>query len=404
MYNINIKDKRIMLSLYYKFIIFFYFIVVSIPNLHQSRTVFWSAIGLILISIYLIIKTIKVNINFYLIWLCLFSFILIASNVWAVSSVSAIEGTKNLLTTFPIFIFISLFIKTEKDFYEVLKVFLYSQIVTVIFIFMTIDISTVGVIVIGKESLGEFWNANTIGVSMSISALIAFYLIHIEDNRLAKILYCVFILLYIFTSIMTGSRKSFFVIVFTLSLFYILISGNKKILRIRIIVFAVCSLLFLILIMNVPSLYNIIGSGIESLIMQLTGHGEIDRSTTIRTGMIEFGLDLFQSRPFLGYGINSFRAMSPWKMYSHNNYIELLTSIGLIGIIIYYSAHIYIIKNTIKFSNNPFLIFAFVSIITIFIMDLGMVSFNVYYIQFLLCLSFSAVQLSKIRVKEMKNT
>src|SRR5699024_3962119 len=98
----------------------------------------------------------------------------------------------------------------------------------------------------------------------------------------------------------------------------------------------------------------------------------------------------------LGYGINNYidllgAAIGEYA-YSHNNYVELLVGVGLIGTVVYYLAFIYIFRNAIRHLNN-YSKFAIVTVITILIIDYGLVSYNLVYIQFFIGLAFSAILL-----------
>ena len=72
-----------------------------------------------------------------------------------------------------------------------------------------------------------------------------------------------------------------------------------------------------------------------------------------------------------------------WATYSHNNYVEILSSYGIIGILLYYY---YIIKTVIKgyrykkYSKNIKLFI--ILLITYLIMDIGSVSYymRMYFI------------------------
>src|SRR5699024_1931113 len=98
-----------------------------------------------------------------------------------------------------------------------------------------------------------------------------------------------------------------------------------------------------------------------------------------------------------GYGANHVRyvfGMSTGALeYSHHNFIELLVGIGLIVRLTYYFGYLYILKRSF-IKNDNLLAFAFVLILTVSIIDVGLVSYNSFYVQFLICILFSSVGLS----------
>jgi O-antigen ligase len=73
-----------------------------------------------------------------------------------------------------------------------------------------------------------------------------------------------------------------------------------------------------------------------------------ERSAEGRLMMIERGLELWQTSPLWGIGNEGFRVMSGFFTYSHNNYIELLTNYGIIGIILYYSLLIFVLIASLR--------------------------------------------------------
>ena len=85
-------------------------------------------------------------------------------------------------------------------------------------------------------------------------------------------------------------------------------------------------------VMTWDALYYVLGRRLEPFFAGLSNRnfGEVD---VVRFEMIKVGIDLFAKRPFLGYGIGSYRLVAGFNTYAHNNYIELLVSIGLIGLL-----------------------------------------------------------------------
>ncbi len=90
------------------------------------------------------------------------------------------------------------------------------------------------------------------------------------------------------------------------------------------------------LVMNIEFLYTSIGSRVESLFAFFGGDDEADGSAFTRANMIESAMEMFRDKPILGYGLNTFSKVAGFDTYSHNNYIELLANLGLVGMLIYY--------------------------------------------------------------------
>lgn len=79
-------------------------------------------------------------------------------------------------------------------------------------------------------------------------------------------------------------------------------------------------------IFNIPIFYSILGRRLESSFDFYSGGEKNEGSLSMRSYMIKFGLEKFQEKPILGY--------------AHNNYIELLVNIGVIGAVAFYPMYI----------------------------------------------------------------
>lgn len=72
-----------------------------------------------------------------------------------------------------------------------------------------------------------------------------------------------------------------------------------------------------------------------NLAAYLGGHTVDEGSVGIRDHMLRDGVRLWLERPFTGWGIGRYGDISGWRTYAHNNYIELLTGTGVIGLLLY---------------------------------------------------------------------
>jgi O-antigen ligase len=170
------------------------------------------------------------------------------------------------------------------------------------------------------------------------------------------------------------------------------VKKKSKIVIVVPIMFIISFMLFQI-VMNVPQFYEILGSRIDSLLSILTGEGNIDASARVRMELIDVGIRLIKQKPFLGYGVASYTNISVKGIYSHNNYIELLVGVGLIGTVIYYSIYFNIILKLLK-ARKKIVVNLFLTLILLFIfLEFGLVSyFNEIY-QLIIAASIPIIKL-----------
>jgi len=95
-------------------------------------------------------------------------------------------------------------------------------------------------------------------------------------------------------------------------------------------------------------LYEIIGIRIESMFQIFNGEKSTINENSIleRQIMLREGWELFLQRPVMGNGIGSFaRYIYPIlgkAAFCHNNFLELMCGVGIVGALVYYSFHVMI--------------------------------------------------------------
>lgn len=53
--------------------------------------------------------------------------------------------------------------------------------------------------------------------------------------------------------------------------------------------------------------------------------------------MMETAWKMFSQKPILGWGWNAFAILAGYGYYCHNNYLEIMVSMGIVGFLIYYA-------------------------------------------------------------------
>lgn len=176
------------------------------------------------------------------------------------------------------------------------------------------------------------------GINPNIAAIFGAYLIFWvwvrKQFRWAILPFGAFILL-------SGTRKALLVLAIMLVVYYCF-RYPRKLPRL-VLIFAVAAALCGYLLMNVEFLYRSIGIRMESLLSYLTGE-EGDASILSREGFIELGMAYFRQEPFRGHGAGCFQLLQgAYGTYSHNNFVELLFSLGIPGTVAFYMMHLYVL-------------------------------------------------------------
>lgn len=243
-------------------------------------------------------------------------------------------------------------------------------------------------------------NSNTLGMAVAMSIVINVYYIIYEGVSL----YAILSLPSIFIIAASGSRKSLILLVLgtVMILIFKNLDNRSFIKRFLKILITVTLLLIVGIIMIKLNVFGEINGRMLGLIAGLTGKGEVDHSTWLRQNYIQLGIDAFHKSPILGMGIDNARlmtrAMYGYNHYLHNNYVELLADVGILGFCAYYFMYVYILKNEIKLirirDREVYVIITMTVILLI--MDYGMVSYYAKETYFYLTIIF-------LKIYQLKN-
>lgn len=129
---------------------------------------------------------------------------------------------------------------------------------------------------------------------------------------------------------------------------FIFIALYKKLTYKQIAVIAgavLCLILVVYLSLTNEILYQLYGRRMESLLYFFErSPSTTDASVLGRMRLQELAINVFKAHPIIGVGINNFRSYNNLSSlsgyYAHNNYLELLADLGIVGTLIYYSPFI----------------------------------------------------------------
>lgn len=322
------------------------------------RAISWLWYGVSIIAILFLMLKIwqkgTVKLDFFTGWAILFFVYSLFSSLWAINIDPILDQIKTLSLIFAINILLAQIISTKQDVEKMLMSNIIALVVLLAYILFNTDVSKFGEFRLGVDTLGTHWNANDIGIKLCVGFAISLYFMLQKLNIKEKGLWALFSLLFLIVALFTGSRKVVLMIAGVIFLVFFIKAKKYRLL----VAFVLCLLvvLFVVVTMKIPVLYDVLGVRMEDLIKGLMEKGAGDSSFSIRERMIELGFQWFQEKPLLGYGINNFRelyaAEGYYGTYSHNNFIEILVGGGLIGFFIYYSIYCYVIFKLIKPAFN----------------------------------------------------
>lgn len=175
-------------------------------------------------------------------------------------------------------------------------------------------------------------NANNLGLSFAVAGIFAIYFALVEK----RFWYLVLFPLFMVFSLFSGSRKA--IAVLGIGLIGIVFFSQKTMKRalLSLLIASFVAGCIVVLSLTWAPLYRVIGSRIETFLAFFTG-GQTDGSTSIRFEMIAYGWNMFLQKPLFGWGLGAFTDVAGFGFYSHNNYIEILVSLGLVGFLWYYA-------------------------------------------------------------------
>lgn len=326
----------------------------------------------------------NIRIDRYVIWALTFIFVSTASILWAVKPDIALDDVFKIIQALVICILLTQWIDGPNKFSFILKIIIISSIVFGIRVLLDYPFDSWG-----NRRIGYLLdiNVNTISIRIAFGAIITSYY-YLKNVGFRKLINLITLLFLTFIIIILGSRRSIFSLL--LGVFIVNFSSSKNIFKlIKVMTISIITgIIILYLMIELPALYTIVGFRIETMIKALiSGNTIIDNSRNV---LIINGLDLFTQKPFLGWGIGNYSIASGLGRYSHNNYIELLSSIGLLGFIVFYSLHFFLI---FRFISSKFKLkedgLMFSLFIVVILSDSAAPSYSALFMLLILALTFT---------------
>jgi len=245
--------------------------------------------------------------------------------------------------------------------------------VVIAFLYGLLTQGNAAVVVTRNRIVGTAGDPNQIAVFGAFAILFSIYLIIIEKKYFFKLLNIAFIAILLLGIIKTQSRQGMLIILVSAIVLLILNyfseynkSDNKSRIIIRSSLIFLSSIVIIGIVVyyfrqsdyyyRVQALITFVKISLGSTSDNITKM--IDYSAYERKKLISFGIKMWLDHPLIGIGLDNFRVVIKdyWpisnRLYSHNNYIELLSTIGTFGTIVYYSIYYSIFKKLAQVSKK----------------------------------------------------
>ncbi len=387
-------------NFFWNFSLIFFFSIALNYDLRQSRVLWYGSILFLVVSYFICFQGLPKKLGEYSIWLLAFTLLGGISILWCNSATLVIDVIKTFIVWFVVLFFVQASLKDVKHIESVLRAYQIAVLIEAIYILINVDVSEIGSVQIGTHMM-EGWNGNGIGISMVGGAMLSLYFL-LKTKKIQRVFNIAVMSLFIYIILYTGSRTALIMMLFGIMV-YITLRYPKKMLR-NIFVSIVILAAVYYLIMNVESLYNIIGVRIESAISLAFGDSsKADSSAVLRNTFIVNGIEWFTERPILGYGLNNYRYLNGIATgratYAHNTFIELAVDLGIIGLILYYGYYIRLIVGMFKKTQRSQLSCIILAILVANLLgQYGDVNYHELFQNLIFCISFAMIsQSNKIK-------
>ena len=269
----------------------------------------------------------------YIGWFCFLAFCHL-SKMWSKVPAAADDVLMNLLWS----VLISIAIVNYVAIYELSIMDMIKRVLVIILVFFA-DVIFNGGYVEGRYTIviGDYMlNENVFGqITIGFAAYMLYWF---KKNKRNPILIGGILLILVSLSLASGSRKSLVSLVIFILLFALCEYPPKSMFKLiaRIFCGVAVVAIFCVLMMNIGALRSSIGVRIESMFEFFEGNVDADGSLATRALMLKTASEMFFEKPILGHGINSFAYTTEFGAYAHNNYMELLANVGIVGFALYY--------------------------------------------------------------------
>lgn len=322
----------------------------------------------------------------------LFSLFCFVSSVWAWNASLAISKGVTIFLILVCYSFIYGYYQSKGSIEPLLRAIMYAGYGIAIYSLFYYRASIISMITGGIRLGNDYTNANSMGMVAAISLVIQFY--YVLRKRINLSVICVLPSIVILAA--SQSRKATVLLVIGVFFLTVFIAENKNV--VKTVMRIMIAVLLLIVIFNILSrmqAFSGLFGRFQTYFESLSG----SREENIRDIYRQIGQQQFLKTPILGIGMGNsaelLESVGQRRTYLHDNFVEILSSGGIIGFTIYYSIYWRILTGYWKFRKyaSPETHLCFILAAIMLIMDYGMVSYfdkqqYIYFMCFFLQLGF----------------
>ncbi|MBO5421632.1 MAG: O-antigen ligase family protein [Clostridia bacterium] len=300
---------------------------------------------------------------------------------------------------------ISIYVDKPEDLERIIKLYILSMVVVVLLEFSFVPFNEWSNGFLGSNLSGA--NSNEVAFMVFCAELMAFYEFYSKNKKW----YILLVALFMIFIILASSRKAMFAAVAGPVLF-VLLSTYKKNYFFNIISIITLSALVIFFIMTDENAYNAIGRRFASMLEFLIENRdhEVDNSLYMRSYYIELAERMFSESPLFGKGMGNFARIIHNEymldgVYSHNNFWQILSELGLFGFIFYYSFYFVTLVRLIKgtFINKSRISMLFLTFMLLLLMiESGCVTYNSKMPHIVLAIAYTATYVGDMDGRQYK--
>lgn len=272
----------------------------------------------------------------YKTWSILLLFYASISIIWAEHQDAAFAYVISLIQVVLLGICLSIYIKTEDDAERVMSYYIVGCVTMAIRTLLSTPVSSWGS---GRLVLTTY-HVNEMANMCTYAAIMAMAFLFKDITKKRKLVYGIALLLMVFLIILSAAKKNMLCLpVMLVVVFFISQKSMGKFMS-NLLLAVIVIWIVLIVASEYMDIFEFAFDRLSNIESLITGSGIIDKSTSEREYLMSTAVEVFKNNPIFGVGINNYRFFNNIGYYAHNNYLELAASLGIIGVIIYYSMYV----------------------------------------------------------------